>query len=311
MKKYFVAVGIAILVVAGVLYFAIKKYNMPYISVVAYNDNGQAIEYRKEYDSNFGIYDLKTTIEVRRGKEILFSKSTDFGDWGFITWEHGEKQCKIQHHQLAEQPVAWQEFLTNPGSNKNRRYLALWNYSMGVSRASNGIYILDTKNDFKLIDELYQEGECWKDEYTFNPKNCSCRGGITDGWIVNKSEAIGPYGGCLGEGHISVDLKIIPGKKPELASVKTPKPDFEKEFLLKERKKFCDECGDIDHGKEIFFAYLYGDMANWGWIDSATEFARKFGFTEADIKKYGNEILNDIRKSKYYPYLVQLNGKEF
>ncbi len=290
---------------------ALAGIDVPYMSITAYDDDGQKTEYGKS-DRIWGLTGRpKSKIEFRRGNKILFSQSCEGGDWGFITWEHGEKQCKTQHHPLCHDQASWQEFLTNPGSNKNRRYLALWHYIEG-SRAFNTIYILDTENDFKLIDQKDHQGEFWENyDYTFEPGQCNCRGGKECGWFVTKQESIGTYGGYLGEGRIYVDLKIIPGKKPEFVGVKDAKPDFEKEFFLREHKKSCDECNDKRWGKEIFFSYLYCDMANRGWIELAPDFARKLGFTEEEIKEYGEQILNGIRQSQYYHYLVQLNGREF
>ena len=60
---------------------------------------------------------------------------------------------------------------------------------------------------------------------------------------------------------------------------------------------------------EAAITYLYCTLAENGWLKHGRTLAKELGYTMEEIEKYDKELLNDLRDSEFYPYLVELNGE--
>ena len=60
--------------------------------------------------------------------------------------------------------------------------------------------------------------------------------------------------------------------------------------------------------RDIHLARLYCELANAGMIRYAIHYARRIGYSDAEVLLNGGKVLDMIRSSELYPYIKKLNN---
>ncbi|MCI5780050.1 MAG: hypothetical protein MR051_09630 [Lentisphaeria bacterium] len=233
-------------------------------------------------------------VEFRVGDRVLFSKDC-FYHVGFM--RESQLRGNAYEYYAMKPDDDWRDFLTDIRGDGDKRYLILADWGGGNSAYCYDGYLIDAKAGFAYLGEV-PAGEMVGYKLP-NPE-----------LIFFHSDDV-EYFGVHGYATIGVNLKLVPGKEPEFAGKRM------KAFHVSEFRRDLanpDQTDKLMGEKEyrwMMFLCLYCDLATGGWMKHARAIAKKGGFTQAEIDEYDPKARKSIRTSRYYKYLVRLNGFNF
>ena len=183
----------------------------------------------------------------------------------------------------------YKPFLLDLTGDGDKRYLILTEWSGGNNAFGYRGYLIDTKDNFAIIGEVPAGEIC---DYPIGNK----------GFEFTLSDSIA-YFGVQGYATVSVDLKLVKGKAPELVPAKLEK------FSLEPYRKLLNDKYATPY--DIALLTLYGDLASRGELTRAAECARQLGVPAKDAGKLYSDCLAAIKRSRLCKHLEQLNGMKF
>lgn len=233
---------------------------------------------------------LDAQVSFVRGKKTLFSLKPQHLV-GFMMFMHdgsGRPYFRTSF-EFAESGMDYKPFLLDLKGDGDKRYLILAEWFGGNDAFNYRGYLIDTKADFACLGEVPAGEIC---DYPSPNKD----------FVFTFSDSIA-YFGAKGYATVSVDFKLVKGKKSQAISRK-----WEKLSLEPYRKMLKDKYAKP---YDIALFCLYGDLASRGDLSKAADHARQLGVPAKDAGAIYLDCLAAMKRSRLCKYLEQLNGMKF
>ena len=177
--------------------------------------------------------------------------------------------------------------------NGDFRYLLISDYHTGTSPYGNYVYIIDVKDNFKIVCQI-DGGETVDMPY------------YLDEFIFSQMVLfIGNFNYRFGNAAVYMDINYEKNKNGELILLeKTP---LNLEQIIKECKDIHEERQEFKHDYNAAIGILYAALISNGNLKYGPELALKIGYTKEQADKFHAEVLEKIRNSKYSKELAKLN----
>ncbi|MBE6368796.1 MAG: hypothetical protein E7056_01385 [Lentisphaerae bacterium] len=219
------------------------------------------------------------TLEFAQPYRIGFmQKTADDGALCTYSFDFIDRQCD------------YRSYLTDIKGDNDKRYLIAANYAGSSSAEPYEAYLLDAADNFNVI------GKIPAGENVVYPKN-------NPELIFDFSEVIADYANA-GQAVITLPMQLIPAQG--LACVAVKNTDLDLEVY---KNMLAEPTDSRDNLRAAVIGKLYCDLASSGLLKQALKNARQLGFTDKEIVTNGGEVLEKIRRSKFYKYIYELNDR--
>ena len=164
--------------------------------------------------------------------------------------------------------------------NGDFRYLAIGDFHTGTYPGGHKCYIVDVKNNFKLITDI-EGGETLDIPYTQNVLKLYKM-------ILNLG-----YYYPIGEVLVEIPVRYIPGGEPEIGYRKIDLTKEKLDELIRSNRELKKSLENPDDA----IAFLYAILLEHGCFKSAKEIALKAGYSREVIEKFYAEAIENIKSS--------------
>ena len=187
-----------------------------------------------------------------------------------------------------EQNFNYKDYLVDITGSGEKRYLIVGCWSGGNHGLYSG-YLIDAKDNFAVLGPI----PCYE-AYDYPMPNPNLVFRFFDEIFPLDAES------SQSEVAIFVDLKLQKGKEPVFATVKPEK------FSLVPYKNALNTKAWTD-ARVFTIGQLYCDLASYGLLKDFKNYAKQLDFTDDEIAKAHEYYRKEIRESKFYKYLKELN----
>ncbi len=201
---------------------------------------------------------------------------------------------KIQDMETErQQDFNFRTMLHDLKGNGDFRYLLISDYHTGTSPYGNYVYIVDVKDNFKIVCQI-DGGETVDMPYYLNE------------FVFSKMVLfIGNFNYRYCHAAVYMDINYEKNKDGEL--ILPEKTPLNLEQIIKECKDIHEERHEFKHDYDAAIGILYAVLIKNGNFKLGPEFALKIGYTKEQADKFHAEVLEKIRNSKYSKELAKLN----
>lgn len=288
-KKKLAIFSVVLIVLIGIVFGAWEYYNfkaeLRCFYVCDYHDKEQRFPKNEK-------------LVFYRGKKKVFTYETDYFlgvmDTVFESEEdnHQRLVCALLHHRgfKSGDEFDYKPFLRDMRGSGKKEFLFLCGWSGGGNSSDSYIGVLLDIKHFKIID--VKGGEIL--DIPLKPKE-----------LTTSKEIYMGYFGALGAAGVSFPFRYTDNGEWEFIGKKVP---FKEPVDLSWYKD-CKAKSTPEWYPEAAITHLYCMLAENGWLKHGKTLAKELGYTPEEIEKYNKELLDKLRDSEFYPYLVELNGE--
>ena len=271
---------------------ALNKYKIQNIS--AFTD-GVNFTYKPWTDESQERHDEMSF--VKDGKVLLNIKAQNSGLCFMQELSVSIRKNSVRKVQDIESRLQkgfdYRTMLHDLKGNGDFRYLLISDYHTGTSAYGNYVYIVDVKDNFKVICRI-DGGETLDIPYFLNE------------FTFSKCVLfIGNFNYRFGNVAIYMNVNYEKNKNGEL--ILPEKTPLNLEQIIKECKDIHAERHEFKHDYNAAIGILYAALISNGNLKYGPELALKIGYTKEQADKFHAEVLEKIRNSKYSQELAKLN----
>ena len=269
-----------------------NKYKIKNISAFT---NGVEFIYKPWTDESQERHDEMSF--VKDGKVLLNIKAQNSGLCFMQELSVSIRQNSVRKVQDIESRLQkdfdYRTMLHDLKGNGDFRYLLISDYHAGTSAYGNYVYIVDVKDNFKVICRI-DGGETLDIPYFLNE------------FTFSKCVLfIGDFKYRYCHAAVYMDVNYDKNKDGELLLPKKTEPNWEQ--ILNECKAIYNERKEFNHDYDAAIGILYAFLIKTGNFNLGPELAVKIGYTKEHADKFYAEVLEQIRNSKYSQELAKLN----